>query len=394
MRRQFAIGFDGDELACHGQPLQRGAQVGTATPLTSSARSIMRQRSKLRAATWPPFWGRLWARQARCPRVTHQAWKIHHQCAGTPTRPAPGHVAALAAHGVDDGDALVHQLRGLCRRWKSPRRPWRVRLRASVPITSSASTPGKDSTGQPSKRTTLMNGFDLRAQVSSAWAGGGPCSRHTTAFAEGGAAGIEHAHGKWAGCSFAAPTACSPCPGWPGGRAVRVAWHGAQVRHGVVGAVEVAGAIDQHQVFFGHGRRLSQQGAPYIGPHARPPFLPASFLAPCQPSGAAGGRANWPQPGTNATKFWSKSLPSRARRAQQLKKGDSLNQKPSAFRWKMAAARSMSCAWAAKPSKSPCSPKPVRYLPTKCSRTTATPQPQPQRHQRHQRPRVWNVLKF
>ncbi len=188
-------------------------------------------------------------------RVAHQRLVVHHQ----PRRHAElglhaGQVAHLVVHGVDHRDVLVHQL-------------------AQVLVAGGDHGADAALAGQAGQRADhvvgldaghvqhlpaeqahhLVDGRDLRAQVV----------RHRRAVglvlgvqvvAEGLAGRVEHAGGV-VGAHVLAQLlhhVDHPADG-AGGRARGIAGHRAQVGHGVVGAVQVAGAVHQQQGLGGGG---------------------------------------------------------------------------------------------------------------------------------------------
>ena len=159
-----------------------------------------------------------------------------------------GHVALLAVHGVDDGDAVVHQLRQVLVAagddHVDPLLGRDVGERGDHVIGLDA---GNRHHFPAQQLHHFMDRLDLRAQVV----------RHggTLGFvfgidlvAEGRAAGVEHADGVVGGDVLAQRLHhIDHAANRAGGRTARVTGNGAQVGHGMEGAVEVAGAVYQHQ---------------------------------------------------------------------------------------------------------------------------------------------------
>ena len=181
--------------------------------------------------------------------IAHQGLEIDHQPRwhakfSFHTR----QVAALAVHGVDDDDALIHQLRQVFVAAADHHVHALLgggdRQRAND-VVSLYVGHGKHFPAE--QRHHLMDGRYLRTQV----VGHGAAALlvfGVKGVAEGGAGGIKHAHGKFGRLLTAQRLHHVDHSAYRASRrAGRVARHRTQVGHGVEGAVEVAGAVYQQQ---------------------------------------------------------------------------------------------------------------------------------------------------
>jgi hypothetical protein len=141
--------------------------------------------------------------------------------------------------------------------------PLAAATRASVPMASSASMPGTSSTGQPSSRTTSWMGAICSRSVVGhgralglvlgvpGVAEGRPLASNTQAACSAGPSDALAQRFIMATMPWMAPV------GKPSGAA--------QVGHGVEGAVQVAGAVDQQHGLVAHGHIVAAPAA--VGGH-------------------------------------------------------------------------------------------------------------------------------
>ncbi len=266
--------------------------------------------------------------------------------------------------------------------------PWVEARQASVPITSSASTPGTSSTFQPSRRTTSWMGSTWLRRSS----GMGERLRlvlGVKGVAEGRPLGVEHAGGEVGAhvpaqllhhvdhAAYGARGA--GWPGRPGWRASR-AWRGRRdtgswsrppaaaffCRYSwglIVGDIGTDPAG-------GRRKRPAPAGRRVISPTPAAPLLRQAGLCRPPPAGlqckhdhafrlliAAAAAlplaaAMAQAPAQNAAPPARMRRPRRPRRAGPTRPS-------SAYAPRMPAPASTSCAWAAKPSRSSCSPRPA-----------------------------------
>ena len=248
---QITVRLDGQQLAPQRQPVQRLPQV-----LANRARNGvgMGHHPGERAILLQPLGGGLGAYLGHAGyvvnSVAHQRLVVHHQL----RRHAkfgldPGHIAALAVHGVDDGDVAVDELR-------------QILVAAADNHLDVLSGSGNGQRADhivglhaghrqhlPAHQTHhFVNRLDLGAQIV----------RHGRAMrlvlgveriTKGGAAGVKNAGGKIGGKVLAqALQHIDHAANGTRGRAARVTRHSAQVRHGMKSAVQVTRTINQQQV--------------------------------------------------------------------------------------------------------------------------------------------------
>ena len=248
--RQIAIGFDGQQTACGGQPLQRSAQV-----VADHAFDLGRVLDKcLQAAIFQqPFHRRFGADFGHAGHVVHgvadQVLVVQHQV----WRNAEfgfhaSEVTAFAVHGVDDHDALGDQLCQILVAAADHHVPalggGAVRQGADHIVglhTRHVQHPHTEQAGE------FMDRLDLRAQIVRHGRAVGFVLR-VNRIAKGWAFGVEHAGHVGSGNLLFqglhhVDEAADRTSGWAGG----VGRVGAQVRHGVESAVQVAGSVDQQQ---------------------------------------------------------------------------------------------------------------------------------------------------
>ena len=257
---QRAVGLHGDELAAQGQLAagNRLAQVVASHALDGVG---VGDQVVERAIFFQPLGGGLGAHLDHAGHVVHgvahQGLVVHHQRGGHAKfcRHAR-HVAALAAHGVDDGDVLVDQLAQV---FVAAGNDDFNALRCGR-----VGQGGDDVVGLhaghghhlPAQQVHhFVDGLDLAAQIVGHGRARGLVFG-VQGIAEGGARGVEHAHGVVGHHLFAQGLHhVDHAANGTGGRACGVARYGPQVGHGVEGAVEVAGAVHQHQgLFVSHAR--------------------------------------------------------------------------------------------------------------------------------------------
>ena len=247
---QIAVCLDAEQFTPLGQPVQRLAEVFTSGALDVVG---MRHHAVERAVFQQPFHGRLRAHFLHAGhvvhRVAHQGLVVHHQARRhTKFGLHTSQVTPLAVHRVDHGDVRVHQLaqvlvatgdgdvHALLRR--------SLRQRADHVVGLDA---GHIEHLPAHQLHHFMDGWNLAAQIV----------RHRRAVglvvgvqrvAEGWALGVKHAGGVIGRHVLAQLLQhVDHAADRPGGRALRVAGVGAQVGHGVEGAVQVAGAVNKQQ---------------------------------------------------------------------------------------------------------------------------------------------------
>ena len=180
-------------------------------------------------------------------RIAHQNLIIEHE-AGRHAKLLlhTGQIAALAVHGVDDGDVLVDQLGQVFvtaghNHFDAVRRPHSGQSANHV-VSFNAGYIQDLPTHQANQ---FVNRLNLRAQI--VWHGAAILLVFGVNFvAESGALGIKHTHRIFSGNVFAQTLhhvdhAANSARGGTGG----VAWHRTQIGHGMKGAVQIARAIDQ-----------------------------------------------------------------------------------------------------------------------------------------------------
>ena len=254
-------------MTARGQPVQGLAQI-----LAGHALDLARARHQRveRAELGQPFGGGFGADFFHAGhvvhRIPHQGLKIDHQ-AGRHAKFGGDtcHIAALAIHGVDDGDVLVHQLAqvlvaaghdhldALCRSG--------ARQGANDVVGFHTA---HIQHGPAQEAHDFVDGLYLGPQIVGHGRTLGFVSR-VNFIAEGGAFGIEDA-GRIQGGVFLAQALhhVDHAANGARGRAGRVARHGTQVGHGVKRPVKVAGTIDQQQKRGGsHGCIVPWQTRPW-----------------------------------------------------------------------------------------------------------------------------------
>src|SRR6218665_954583 len=268
--------------------------------------------------------------------------------------------------------------------------PCAAAVTASVPITSSASTPALARTPHPpnpppprlpprrrhgqraapavaphagdgqhrpaQQAPRLVGRRDLRAQVLGHRRAPGLVFG-VNAVAEGRAGGIENA-GRVVGRPLLAQRLqhVDHAADGAGGGAARIARNHPQIGQGMEGAVEVAGSIYQHQgLGIGHAR-IVHLGRPSGMGHGRAPYNPC----PCAPFIIFFACRDWP-----AASPWPRRcpIPGRPRATASSAANASGSKTP--------AAGSTNCAWAARPESFRCSPRSAPCPATKCSRPMA-----------------------
>ena len=247
---QVAIGFHGHERPALGQPVHRLAQV-----LARHALDVVGVFHQLveRAVFHQPFGSRLGAHLGHAGhvvhRVAHQGLVIDHErrrhaklCGYA------RHITHLAVHGVDDGDVLIDQLAQIL--VTARHRDLDALLRGHMGQRGDhviGFHTRHVQHGPAHQAHQFVDGLDLAAKVIGHGAAVG-LVLGVQLVAKGRAFGVEHAHGIDGGHILAQPlhhvdhAANGPCGG-----ARRIAWHGPQIGHGMEGAVQVAGAVDQQE---------------------------------------------------------------------------------------------------------------------------------------------------
>ena len=269
MGTQVAIGADSDQAAPLGQPVHRLAQV-----VASHTFDFVRARHQgvERAVLLQPLGRRLGADFFHPRHVVHgvadQGLVVDHQLRrdaklGAYTR----HVTALAAHGVDDGDVRINQLRQVLVAAGDDDGHALARSRLRQRADDVVGLDPRHHQHRPAEQAhDFVDGLDLGPQVLRHG-----CAvrlvRGVPGVAEGRPLGVKDAGAAAGGVVLAqALQHVDDAAYGAGGGAGRIAGDGAQVRHGVKGAVQVAGTIDQQQRLGGvlHAR-IVPGAAPTIG---------------------------------------------------------------------------------------------------------------------------------
>ena len=183
--------------------------------------------------------------------IAHQNLIVQHQASRyTKLFLHARQVAALAVHGVNDGDVFIHQLSQVF--VAAGHNDFNAMRRAHSG--QSANHVVGLYTGHiqylpPHQTHQLMDGFNLRAQI----VGHGAAILFVLGVnfvAEGGALGVKHTHRILGGNVFAqALHHVDHASDGTRGRTGRVAGYRPQIGHGMKGTVQIAGAIDQQQGF-------------------------------------------------------------------------------------------------------------------------------------------------
>ncbi|MCY1511959.1 hypothetical protein D9M68_464030 [compost metagenome] len=253
---QVAVGADGDEAFAQRQLVERLAQVFAGGALHFGG--AFDQRIE-RAVFEQPFRGGLRADLGHAghvvDRVADERLVVDHE-AGRHAELGrhAGDVALLAVHRVDDGDVLVDQLAQVL---VAAGHDHFDALRGRHLGERADHVVGLDighREHRPAQQLDhFVDGVDLAAQVVGHRRAVG-LVLGVPVVAEGLAGGVEDA-GRVVGAHLAAQRGhhVDHAPDRPGGRALGVAGHGAQIGHRVEGPVQVARAIDEQQRFLvGH----------------------------------------------------------------------------------------------------------------------------------------------
>jgi hypothetical protein len=263
---QIAVLLDRQQHAGARQPLQRAPQVLAHRALDlAGAGDQLVQRAVLLQQLDGGLGADLVHPRHVVHRIAHQRLVVHHQR----RRHAEfgrhaGHVALAVVHGVDHGDGLVHQLAQVLVAGGDHGVDAALARHAGQRADHVVGLHARHVQHLPAQQAHhFMDRLDLRPQVVRHRRAGG-LVLGVQVVAEGLAGGVEHA-GRVVGPHVLAQLlqhVDHPADG-PGGRARGIARHRPQVGHGMEGAVQVAGAVDQQEHlglgrFFGvaHGRGL------------------------------------------------------------------------------------------------------------------------------------------